>query len=127
MKKSLMLSFLSLITISTLNAGTDIDEKINNIKNAPQEERANLMNEFKKELIKMSREERINAIAIMKEKIGNDIGRNNKEQNIEMNMKHNREVRIQENEKMNQMQNRMMKMNKIQNSNQMVKQQKNGY
>jgi len=65
-----------LIIILTLSCfATNIDKQIEAIRNAPVEKRFELMNAFKKEIIKMHEEERIKAIgklkSVTKSKYGN--------------------------------------------------------
>ncbi|GEM_PF-5290506 len=63
------LLFVALFLIGTLYAqeSFDIDKSIERIKNAPQEDRRELMNRFKKMLAKMNRAQRMKAIMRLKE------------------------------------------------------------
>jgi len=60
-----MMSIMKYILIMTsllVSLHADIDEQIEAIQNAPVEERFKLMNAFKKNLVKMKEEERIEAM-----------------------------------------------------------------
>ncbi len=63
--------FLSIFIINGVVAqeSFDIDKSIERIKNAPQEDRRELMNRFKKILAKMNRAERMKAISKLKESV----------------------------------------------------------
>ena len=55
-----------LILLSLLSAQSDIDKRIERIRNAPIEERYKLMNALKRELIRMREEERLRIIKKLK-------------------------------------------------------------
>ncbi len=55
-----------LILLSLLSAQSDIDKRIERIRNAPIKERYKLMNAFKRELIRMREEERLRIIEKLK-------------------------------------------------------------
>ena len=70
LKKSLfLLVILGNLTVSI--ADLSIDEKIENIKNAPAEKRVEMMNQFKLQMAKMNQQERSNAISKLQKKIQN--------------------------------------------------------
>jgi len=52
-------------------ADLSIDEKIENIKNAPSSERVQMMNQLKLQMAQMNQEDRMNAIHKLQEKIQN--------------------------------------------------------
>ena len=72
--KALAKSFFVLMTLGNLVvtiADLSIDQKIENIKNAPPEQRVKMMNQFKLQMAKMNQQDRANAINTLQEKIQN--------------------------------------------------------
>lgn len=68
LKKSLcMLLILGNFTVSI--ADFSIDEKIENIKNAPADKRVEMMNKFKLQMAQMNQQERSDTISKLQEKI----------------------------------------------------------
>ena len=76
-KSLLLLVILGNLTVSI--ADLSIDEKIENIKNAPAEKRVEMMNQFKLQMAQMNQQERSNAINKLQEKIQNKQGNTQKE------------------------------------------------
>lgn len=67
MIKKHILQRLILLLLMSIPMYANIDARIDEIKKAPIEERFKLMNAFKKDVIKMQNQERINAITKLKE------------------------------------------------------------
>ena len=60
---------VALLGAFTLGMAADIDVQIEKIQNAPAQERVELMNEFKQQLANMNKEDRMQAISQMQEKM----------------------------------------------------------
>ncbi|QOP42449.1 DUF4175 domain-containing protein [Sulfurimonas sediminis] len=101
-------------TVST-DTTVDIDAQIEAIQSAPEQERVELMNEFKQRLMQMNQEERMAAIQEMQSKMQAEAGTMNESgtRTAEMSrnmmqtrdQEHVQEMQLQTNENMNQVQN----------------------
>ena len=60
---------VALLGAFTLGMASNIDAQITKIQNAPAQERVELMNEFKQQLANMNKEDRMQAISQMQEKM----------------------------------------------------------
>jgi len=95
--RQIIFNILLLLCSTTFILHADIDAQIDAIKNASVEERFKLMNAFKKNLIKMKKEERIKAIIKLSKKSNNthakkaldELNQNSKREHIQNQIEHN--------------------------------------
>ena len=111
-------TILALVGTLTLGLAADatIDAQIEKIQNAPAQERVELMNQFKKQLMTMNQEQREEAISKMQTKMHNGKSSSHAKGEYAENAKANREMARTRAREMQQ--NNMPDVNQMQNVNQ---------
>ncbi len=80
MVRLIILILLSAMTYSV--SAMDIEDQIIKIRNASDDNRYKLVNELKRELSKLSRNERINAIAALKQQMGSTVNKKGSDMSV---------------------------------------------